>query len=328
MTKRKGASVSSAGDFGKGGPAAFMNSGFNINAIRTNALLRRDEWKELDSAIIDVAREGLNGIADLQAGGLVQQLGGLGTLISEYEQLGDMSAANVDMAGETPGDEDTVDFTLVSVPVPIVHKDFRLNIRRLEASRRSGDSLDVTQAQTAARLVRDQLEEILFNGSSVQVGGNAIYGYTTEPDRNTGTGGNWGTTIADVYTDLNLMVSAAEAAFYNGPYGFYCGRTAFGEARAINTDGTGQSGVARVLDNLPNVQFFKASDRLTVEEGVLVQLTREVVDLAVAQNIVTVEWSEMGGMISRFKVMAAMVPRIKADANGASGVVHYTSLSS
>jgi hypothetical protein len=188
--------------------------------------------------------------------------------------------------------------------------------------------LDVTQAQTAARLVRDQLEDILFNGSGVVVGGNNIYGYTDHPDRNTGTGGNWGTTIADVYTDVNNMVAAAEAAFYNGPYGLYVGRTAFGEARDINTDGSGQSGVARVLENLPMVNFFKASDRLTAEEGVLVMLSRDVVDLAIAQNVVTVEWSEMGGMISRFKVMAAMVPRVKSDANGASGIVHYTSLSS
>jgi uncharacterized linocin/CFP29 family protein len=304
-----------------------VKAGFNVNALRTNALLRRDEWKELDAAIIDVAREELNGIADLQAAGLVQQLGGLGTLLSEYEQLGDMSAANVDMAGETPGDEDTVDFTLVSVPVPIVHKDFRLNIRRLEASRRSGDSLDTTQAQTAARLVRDQLEEILFNGSAVAVGGNAIYGYTDFPDRTTGTGGNWGTTIADVYDDLNAMISDAEADFHNGPYGFYVGRVAYSESRAIHTDGSGQSAMNRVLENFPQLQFFKPSDRLVDDDGVLVQMTRDSVDLAVAQNIVTVEWSEMGGMISRFKVMAAMVPRIKSDANSASGVVHYTSLS-
>ena len=229
---------------------------------------------------------------------------------------------------ETAGNEDTVDFTLISIPVPITHKDYRLNIRRLEASRRLGDSLDVTQAQTAARLVRDQLEEILFNGSAIQVQGGSIFGYTTHPDRNTGTGGNWSTTLTDVYEDVNAMVTAAEADFYFGPYGLYVARSAYGDARGVHDDGSGQSAINRVLENLPMVQFFKASDRLAAENGVLVQMTAEVVDLAIAQQITTVEWSDFGGMVSRFKVMAAMVPRVKSDANGNSGIVHFTSLQS
>ena len=320
--------VQNSAQFFGSAPQRFAAGGFNVNALRTNALLRKDEWEELDEAVLDVAREQLVGVADLMAAGLVRQLGGLGTLITQYEQLGDMSPADVDMGGETAGNEDTVDFTLVSIPVPITHKDYRLNIRRLEASRRLGDSLDVTQAQTAARLVRDQLEEILFNGNSIQVQGGSIFGYTTHPDRNTGTGGNWTTTLTDVFDDVNAMVTAAEADFYFGPYGLYVARSAFGDARGVFNDGSGDSAINRVLNNIPSIQFFKASDRLAAENGVLVQMTAEVVDMAIAQNITTVEWSDFGGMVSRFKVMAAMVPRVKSDANGNSGIVHFTSLQS
>lgn len=319
------ADVSPLQAFAGSAPAIFAKSGFKIGSLRTNALLRRDEWKELDDAIQDIARETLNGVADLQAAGLVQTLGGLGTLLSEYEQLGDMSAADVDMAGETAGEEDTVAFTLISVPVPIIHKDFRINIRRLESSRRSGDSLDTTQAQIAARRVRDELEDMLFNGEPIVVGGNSIFGYTDHTDRNTDTGGDWGT-IANVYTDVNTWVGQNEAANYFGPYGLYVARTQFGEAREVFTDGSGQSAMSRVLENIPTIQFFKASDRLTAGEAVLVTLVRDVVDLAVAQNIITVQWSELGGMITRFKVFAAMVARIKSDSASNSGITHGTGI--
>lgn len=311
--------------FFNAGPAArLLAAGLRVNALRTNTLLRKDEWKELDDAVIDQAREQLVGIADLQAAGLTHPLGGLGTLISEFEKLQDMSAANVDMGAETAGEEDTVGFVLVGVPVPIVHKDFRINIRRLEASRRLGDSLDTTAAQVAARKVRDELEDILFNGEAITVGGNTIRGYTDHPDRNTGTAaGDWGT-IGNVYTTVNNMVRDAELDGYFGPFGLYVARTQYAEAREVFTDGSGQSAIQRSLQNIPNLQFFKPSDRLADGAVVLVTLMRDVVDLAIAQNIVTVEWTEMGGMINRFKVMAAMVPRIKSDSAGNSGIVHYT----
>lgn len=307
--------------FASSAPAIFAKSGFKIGSLRTNALLRKDEWKELDDAVQDVAREQLNGVADLQAAGLTQTLGGLGTLISEYEQIGDMSSADVDMAGETGGEEDTIAFTLIGVPIPIIHKDFRINIRRLEASRRSGDSLDTTQAQVAARKVRDELEDMLFNGEPIIVGGNNIYGYTDHPDRNTDTGSTWAT-LTNVYTDVNTWVSLCEAAGYFGPWGLYVARDQYAEAREVHTDGSGQSGIARVLENIPGLNFFKASDRLTAGEAVLVTLLRDVVDLAMAQNIITVQWSEMGGMITRFKVFAAMAARIKSDSAANSGITH------
>lgn len=310
--------------FAHGGPAAFLASGLNVNALRTNALLRHEEWLELDKAVVDVARQRLNGIADLRTYGLIQPLGGLGTILSGYEQMGDMSDANVDMSGVTPGEEDKVDFSLVSVPVPIVHKDFRVNVRQLEASRRLGDRIDTTQAEVAARKVRDMLEYILFRGSAVKVNRNSIYGYTTHPNRNTGAAaGDFGT-ITNIYTTALLMIAALEADHFYGPYGLYVANTQFGEMRAVYTDGSGQSAVDRILKNLPEIKFVKPSEQLAAGSLVMTQLTKDVVDLAVAQDIVNVQWSEMGGLTSRFKVMCAMVPRIKADSEGHCGVAHFT----
>jgi hypothetical protein len=63
---------------------------------------------------------------------------------------------------------------------------------------------------------------------------------------------------------------------------------------------------------------------MTAPEVLLVQLTSDVVDLPVGQDITTVEWDTKGGLQMHFKVMAAMAPRMKSDANGNTGIVHYT----
>lgn len=296
-------------------------------ALRTNGLLRKQEWEELDLALVDVARQRLQLVSDLRSMGLTLRLGGLGTLVSQYEQLGDMSAANVDMSGVTPGQEDAPDFTLVSIPVPITHKDFRVNIRKLEASRRLGDAIDVTQVQTAGRRVADALESMVLSGISGKLDGNALYGYTNHPSRNTGTAvGSFGT-IANIFTTISNMVSAAEADNYFGPYILYVATAQYGQMRAVYTDGSGQSAIVRVLQNIPSIKQIKPVDQMTAGEVLLVQMTKDVVDLAIAQDIVTVQWDEMGGMVEKFKVMGCMVPRIKSDSGGRSGIVHYTGAS-
>ena len=53
-------------------------------------------------------------------------------------------------------------------------------------------------------------------------------------------------------------------------------------------------------------------------------MTSDVVDMVVAQQPTTVQWETDGGFKLNFKVMAVMIPRIKADADGRSGIVHLS----
>lgn len=304
-------------------PGRFLEANLDVNALRTNDTLRKDEWERLDEAVVRVARQRLNGIADLRSAGLVVPLGGLGVLISQYEQMSDMDAAQRSMAGVTRGEEDRPEFTLQGVPIPITHKDFRINIRQLQASRMLGSTIDVYAAETATRLVRDSLEDMLFNGASVTVNGQGIAGYTTHANRGTHSGSDWGT-LSNIFTDVVAMIAVAEGMFYFGPYTLYVAATQFGQMRDVYSDGSGQSAYERVL-NMAEIDAIKPADVLT-DEAVLVQLTSDTVDLAVGQDIVPVEWESQGGMVSHYKVMAAMAPRLKGDTNGNIGIVHATGI--
>jgi hypothetical protein len=80
----------------------------------------------------------------------------------------------------------------------------------------------------------------------------------------------------------------------------------------------GQIADIRVADRLASGVTTTVADHSVL----LVQMTRDVVDLAIAQDINTTSWQMYGGMVERFKVWACWVPRIKSDFDGRSGVVH------
>ncbi len=304
----------------------FKNGRLNINAMRTNDLLRKDEWIQLDRAVLDVARDRLVVAQDMRAAGLVQPLGGVGVTISQYEKQSDMTDADVTMSVIAPGEEDRVDFSLVSVPIPVVHKGFRLDLRTLEASRRNGAGLDVTQATVCARKVAEKIEYMtMYGASNIIVNASPIYGLTNEPNVNPVGGHDWGT-IGNIYSDVLAMVAAAETDHYYGPYNLYVATTQFGQMRAIYDDGSGESAMERVLRGIPSIRSIKVVDRMTDGTALLMNMSRDIADLAVAMDMTTVQWESMGGWQVHFRVMACLAPRVKSDAETHSGLVLITSI--
>lgn len=296
--------------------------------LAINSILRKDEWQELDAAVVTAARTRLVAVDHLRQRGLLHPLGGLATLTSQWNVTSAMAQADVSMTGQAAGENDIPDSLVKNVPIPVLFKQFRLGTRTLEASRRMGDGLDVTGAAEAARVVAEMAEQMLTNGYNLTFNGGTIYGYTNHPNRNTDTaanygGGDWGT-IGNILLTIAGMVGAANADGFYGPFGVYASTTQFNQA-ALNyfTDGSGQTPVQRAL-TLPNIALFDMAPTLTDGVVVLVQLTSTVVDWAEALAIQTLEWASGDGMISHFKVMMVGAPRVKADYDGKSGVVHAT----
>ena len=308
---------------------AVKNDAGKYGSIQVNApaTLRYDEWKDLDRTVIEIGVQRLVGIADLQSRGLTHALGSIGNTISQWDRQSGMTDATVDMAGDTSGEEDTPAFETGKVPVPIIHKDFRLNLRRLAASRAMGEGIDVTAAAIASRLVSEKSEAMLFAGDPIQVDGEKIYGYTTHPDRNLVTMTTAWSSIAqadndDIVTDVQAMTAAARADRKYGPYVLYIPAAYQGKMdQDYRAAGDSRTLRQRLLQ-LEGVSDIKVADFLTGNNVVLVQMDRQTVDLATAQDITTVEWPEQGGMVRRYKVMAIWVPRLKSDFDGRMGLVH------
>jgi len=319
----KGGNLQGSGDVAM----RLMQSGFNINALRTNDVLRKDEWKQMDDVLIGVARKRLVGVNALVSRGLVYNINnGLGTTMLEWERVTDMEPANVSMSGVTEGERDITAYDLQSMPLPIIHKDFSINIRKLEASRKSGQGLDMAQIAMASTLVSEAVESMLFLGSTIKAGGSTIPGLLTHANRNTGSvTANWDTaaTGEQMVDDIIAMIGAAQSDNMYGPYGIFVPNAAYLRMADDYKTNSDKTILSRLLE-IPGIEFILPSKDVTAGAVSLVQLTPDVIDEVIGLQPTIVQWSSNGGMTFNFKVMAIMIPRIRSTITSQSGIVHYS----
>lgn len=310
----------------------------------TNATsLRKEDWIELDKAVLRAARQRLRAWADLSAANSFGGFDGMSKMMLEHETMSDPGEAIVDMDALTEGRTDSPLFQLEGLPLPITHSDFWFSERRLTISRNSSTPLDSVMAEAAGRRVAEVIEKTLIGVSTgVAYGGGSltptygrtaqVYGYTNFPNRLTFTGmavpvgTNAAQTVADV---LNMRSLLYNNRFY-GPFMIY---------HSIDWD--------QWLDNDyilsgGNVATQSLRDRLRAIDGImdvrrldfltnthtmlLVQMTPDVCRAVNGMNITTVQWPSQGGMRQNFKVMAIQVPQLRADYNGRCGMLHGTTI--
>jgi len=293
--------------------------------IMNTATLRKDEWKQMDDMVLYTAQERLVGVADLYARNLTYNIGnGLGKTVLEYEDISEITAAELTMDAVTQSQKDRPQYDLKYLPLPIIHKDFSFNIRTLNASRTTGQPLDTTTAQLAARQVSEKVEDILFNGASTYTyGGGTLYGYTDYPNKNSVTlTANWDAsskTGEQILDDVREMKQSSIDSKHYGPWVLYIPtsyETVLDDDYKSESDKTIRQ---RILE-ISGIQDVKVADKLADDTLILVQMTSDVVRMVEGLPIQTVEWQEGGGFTTNFKVLTIMVPQIRSDQSGNCGI--------
>jgi uncharacterized linocin/CFP29 family protein len=308
-----------------------LQSGKGISpaALRTLDTLRKDEWIAFDEALVEEGMIRLRGVADLMAAGLtIPVANAMGKTVFQYEKVSDMNPALVSMDGAVRTENDRQEFDINSLPLPITHKDFFINLRTLTASRERGESLDTTQVRTAGRLVSEETERMLFLGGKT-FGGNPIYGYTNHPDRNTVsfvTNGNWvqaAKTGENILEDVLLMIETAQADRMYGPYWLYVPQNSsvkLEEDFKANSDKT----IRQRIMEIDGIRSVRVVDQLTANNIILVQATVDVTCMVEGIPLQTIQWDIEGGFVINFKAFTISIPLIRSDNDGRSGVVHMT----
>jgi hypothetical protein len=293
--------------------------------LRTADTLSKDEWVHFDQALVEEAKIRLRGVADLQAAGLTIPVpNAMGKTVFQWEKLSDMNPAEVSLSGVARTEDDRVEYTLSSLPLPIIHKDFNLNLRTLAASRERGESLDTTQARVAGRLVAEQLESMLFTGGKT-FGGNTIYGYLTHPNINpVDFSDNYAWDHASktgetIFTDVLNAKKALEVDRFFGPYWLYI-PSAYSAFVERDFKAASDKSVRTRLLEIDGIQSIRVVDQLTADNVVLVQATRDVVALVDGEPLQTIQWDIEGGFVVKFKAFQIAVPLIRSDAQGRCGV--------
>ncbi len=295
--------------------------------IQANGTLRRDEWNQLDQAIQGISETRLNGIADLREKGLTFNLGNpMGTTVLEYHDMSDAMEAELSMDAVTRSQGDRPVFGSVYLPIPIIHVDYEINLRVLEASRSLGNPLDTTSAERAARKVAARLESMLFTSTTYTFGNGTIYSYLNHPNKNNVTlSVNWNAsakTGAQILADVLAMKQASINDNHYGPWMLYI-PTAYETVLDEDYDTTTpQTSIRERLMKIGGISGIKVVDTLTANNVLLVQMTSDVVRLVDGFSLRNVEWQTEGGMVTKYKVMAIQVPQVRADKDGKSGLIH------
>lgn len=299
-----------------------------INNMVTNApaTLRKDEWIQFDQAVVRAAKPRLRAWGDLNSAGLTYTIpNGLGKTTLEHETQSDVTGAELSMDGLTRKAGDRPVYTLNSLPLPIVHKDFTFSARQVAVSRNSGTPLDTSSAELAGRRVAEEIEKLLLGVSdSYTFGGGTIFGYTNFTHRNTQTLTNptstW--TPADTVSEVLTMKNTSQGDFHYGPWTIY---SAPNWDTYLDDDYSSAKGDNTLRDRLTAIEGItavKTADYLTNYDLVMVQMTPDVVRAVNGMAMTTVQWETNGGMQVNFKVMAIMVPQLRADYNNNCGIVH------
>lgn len=303
--------------------------GISPSDLRSLDTLQRDEWIEFDRTLVEEAQIRLRGVAALIAAGLTTTIpNGLAKTVLMYDKITDFGPAEVSLDGMSKDQNDTQEFEEAGIPLPLTHKTFYLNLRRLLASRQKGEGLDTSGSRAAGRKIGEMWEEMLMIGGKT-FGAMPIYGLTTHPDRNTasfGTNGSWSQTAKtgeNILADIGTLMAAAEADRKFGPWWiFIAGNMSLkmGEDFKANSDRT----IRERIQQLDGIQQVIISDKMPAGNVVLAQATSDVMSWVIGEPLQTVQWDIEGGFQINYKGFGIQVPLIKSDTEGRSGLVHMS----
>ena len=299
----------------------------DVETMRTNGTLPHEAYIKFDQRMVDVARDRLTIVQDLNSFGLVNRNYNLGDIVAKYEKLSDMDAAVVNMDGVTPASRDRVTYTEAGVPIPVFSKNFQINERQLQAGLNKGHSLANTMITTSTRRVADSINQMIFNGlpNFVTVDGLSVFGLTNHPNRNqVAAAAAWGGVGSDPVADVENMLAAAYADNFFGPFNLYVSKDHWSFIQGDYNANKGEKTFKERFESFSDINEVRAGDQLADGSAVLVNMSDETIELKVGQDFVNFEQPQTNRMQHDFTVMAAMAICIKADANNNCGVVELT----
>lgn len=306
-----------------------------VAQFRAMRPLAEDQQKLIDDSVVRVGLDRLQVTADIMSEGLTYDIGQSfwGVTQLQWDMQSEAGGAKRTMEPRARGENFIIDRTPTVIPVYLTWDTFELGIRTLSASQRAGGlPLDTTLIEQATRRVNEAIEDATINGIPTPVFGSTVYGLLNAPNANTYqyTGGEaWdaaGKTGQEILNDVLAMVALAVADKHYGPYNLYV-NTAYDIALNKNwSDGVTTFPIT-VRQRLEQMMFggralqVKVADQLPANRTVLVQMTKDVLDIVTGQEPTVISWDQDGGLGMNWIVLACMIPRVKTTYTSQSGIV-------
>jgi uncharacterized linocin/CFP29 family protein len=310
-----------------------LNQGGKPATIRTNAqaTLTKEAWLQLDTAIMRVARNRLRAVADLRSAGLTFTIpNGMGTTVLEYQKMNDTGSAVISMDGLRLGGDFRPVFESAYLPLPFIHSDFQYSARQLATSRQTGAPLDTTTGEMAGRRVAEMTERLTLGRlDTYAYGGGTIYGMANFTSRLTATITSPSATGWTAATHLAEVLAAKQTlqdAKHYGPYMVYYS-SAWDKYldNDFNTNYPNKTLRQRIRE-IDGFQDIRTLDYLDTSSStynmMIVEMDTGTIRLVIGMDVTTLEWDDMGGLRKNYKVMCIIIPQLRADYDGNTGILH------
>lgn len=287
----------------------------------------------LDRAVVEVGLQRLTVFADVLAAGLTFPLSDpLSVAQLEWNTMNKVGAAQRTMNPQSRGENKKPIVSPNRLPIYLTTDEFEIDIRTLKTSQRAGMPLDTAIVKQCVRAVNEALEDAIINGATtldgqdLKVAGYSAYGLLNAPNAEAQslTLADWDSSPAGatIFANVMSMIEKLQGNKKYGPYHLYV-PTGVGLALDNDYNATNNAQgltIRQRLLQIESLRSVKTADMLPSTKVLLVQMTNDVVDIVTGQPPTIIPWTSLDGFSIHNLVMAIMVPRVRSDYNGDSGV--------
>jgi len=299
---------------------AISPSGLIVNSGET---VRHEDQLEIQQTLTELRRRKLAGMDTLISAGLSFRADITKMLIG-FESIGEHKDAEQSM-NPTEFDADQTVITKTFIPCPITHKSFSVPWRQTGFEYKTSLGLNESAYQVLKRL-----ETTLFNGNTGIVvpyagSGKPLYGFTNHPQAGTGSISDWSDSANVAVIHVELIEQIGDMWVEQGGVGSKSVVVFVGKAVWTNLQNDYKANTHKtVQQRMMDVDAVKAIVPIEVigdTDVVLVEMEARTVQVGIQSDLIAVPHTKTIPMApSEFTTYAAMVPFIKADTKGNTGV--------
>jgi uncharacterized linocin/CFP29 family protein len=269
--------------------------------MRDDAPFSEKEWAKLDELVVDVARKLLVGRRFIH---LTGPLGaGVQTVPVPTVSGGEACLHDEEGCACEAGECEVIQVTGHRfLSLPLIHQDFRLAWRDIEASRRMGWPLELGPVAAASAACARAEDELIFLGHPE----HGYEGLLNATDRHTVSLGDWdqsGQGFADIVAATEALVADG---FYE-PFAVVLSPALYAKTQRI-AKGIGRL-ESKLIKDVAEGGLFR-SPVLAEDQGLVVALGAHNFDLVVAQDLITA-YLGPENMDHTFRLMEILALRIK-----------------
>ncbi|MFI5222657.1 MAG: major capsid protein [Nitrospirales bacterium] len=301
------------------------------DGFRALAPLPEHSQKVIDTAVVEVGMDRLTVARDILAMNLTYNLTDP-LSITQLEWLASNKVGNSQrtMSPEVRQENFLPDLLANRLPIYLTTSGFELDIRTLRMSQRVGLPLDTANVASGTRAVNESIEDAVINGATtldgqdLQVAGYKAPGLVNAPNAATQnlTLASWDATpvAATILAETMAMMAKLRANKKFGPYIMYVNTEVGAMMDNDYVTASPQNTIRERLLKLEGLSAIRTADLMPAAKVILVQMTKDVLDIVVGQRPTVIPWTSLSGMTFHNLIMAIMVPRIKWDYNLKSGI--------